>query len=258
MSNPEEVLFPRRKERFEDRRKEGDQRKLADEFFDQRTLLAISALVTQGQFELLDFPIMTGKEGGVFRASGPGGYRAVKVYRIGNTVFRNLPLYALEELRKEASGHNHARMIFGWTRREHTILRQLAMAGVPCPEPYGYLRNVLVMELIGTNGFPAPRLQDATVDDAELLYSDLVALLRKMVHVAKLVHGDLSPYNVLYQEGHPVLIDVAQSIPIEHPAARALLVRDITHFARYLQKLGVDTSPERFQAALDAEPAAAE
>ncbi|MCI4330633.1 MAG: serine protein kinase RIO [Thermoplasmata archaeon] len=256
MSNPEEVMFPRRKERFEDRRKEGDQRKLADEFFDHRTLLAISALITQGQFEALDFPIMTGKEGGVFRASGAGGYRAVKVYRIGNTIFRNLPAYALEELRREASGANHARMIYGWTRREHTVLRRLAAAGVPCPEPYGYLRNILVMQFVGTDGLAAPRLQDVPIDDPERLYVDLLLLVRKLVYDAKLVHGDLSPYNILFHDGHPVLIDVAQSVPVEHPAARGLLVRDITHFARYLQKLGVDTSPERFQAAVDELPAA--
>jgi RIO kinase 1 len=257
MTNPEEVLFPRRKERFEDRRKEASQRKLADEFFDQRTLLAISALITQGQFEAIDYPIMTGKEGGVFRASGAGGFRAVKVYRIGNTIFRNLPAYALEELRREASGANHARMIYGWTRREHTVLRRLAAAGVPCPEPYGYLRNVLVMQFIGTaEGFPAPRLHDATIPDPDRLYNDLLTLIRTMVFQAKLVHGDLSPYNVLYHEGRPILIDVAQAVPIEHPQARALLVRDITHFARYLQKLGVDTSPERLQAAVDAVPVA--
>ena len=254
MVRPEEVMFPTRKERFEDRRKERQQRKLSDEFFDHAPLLAISRLVTQGQFDSLDFPISTGKEGGVFRASGAGGFRAVKVYRIGNAVFRHLPPYAVEQLRREASAHNYARLIYAWTRREHTILRQLRRARVRCPEPSGYFRYVLVMDFIGNaEGLPSPPLQEAVVADPTALYLDLVEQIRRMVVDAKLVHGDLSPYNVLWHEETPVLIDVAQAVASDHPIARSLLERDVIHFARYLKRLGVDTRPETFLEAVGAD-----
>ena len=254
MPDPEEVLFPTRKERFEDRRKERHQRKLVDEFFDHATLLAISRLVTQGQFDSLDYPISTGKEGGVFRASSGAGFRAVKVYRIGNAVFRHLPPYAVEELRRESSAKNYSRLIYAWTRREHTILRRLRAGGVRCPDPYGYIRNVLVMDFIGNaEGLPSPPLNEAVVADPTTLYHDLVDQIRRMVIEVKLVHGDLSPYNVLWHEDQPVLIDVAQAIPAEHPAARGLLERDVGNFAKYLMKLGVDTTPESFLAAVGAD-----
>ncbi len=247
-------MFPSRKERFEDRRKERQQRKLVDEFFDHATLLAISHLVTQGQFDTLDYPISTGKEGGVFRASGRAGFRAVKVYRIGNAVFRRLPAYAVEELRREGSVHNYPRMIYAWTRREHSVLRRLRAAGVRCPEPSGYFRNVLVMDFIGTpEGLPSPPLQEVVVGDPDALYRDLVDQVRRMVVDAKLVHGDLSPYNVLWHEETPVLIDVASAVASDHPIARSLLERDVGHFARYLKRLGVDTSPSTFLAAVGAE-----
>ncbi|MFI5417506.1 MAG: serine protein kinase RIO [Candidatus Lutacidiplasmatales archaeon] len=247
MPNASETFFPTKPERKEERRKETRDRKLLDEFFDHPTLLAISRLVTQGQFLQLDYPISTGKEGGVFRATTEGGgFRAVKVYRIGNAVLRHLPAYALEELKHTASLSNYARLIYAWTRREHTVLRKMREAEVRCPETYGYLRNVLVMEFIGTGELPAPRLRDAVVEDLESLYRSLTAQLYRMVVDAKLVHGDLSPYNVLYHEGAPVLIDVAQAIATDHPQARALHERDCAHFARYLEKLGVDTSPEEF------------
>lgn len=245
MTRAERLLFPKR-ERVADRRKEGQQRKLLDEFFDHATLVAISRLITQGQFEALDYPVSTGKEGGVFRASSPEGFRAVKVYRIGNAVFRRLPAYALEELKRESSERNYARLVFAWTRREHTILRRLRAAGVSCPEGYGYLRNVLVMEFIGTDGLPAPRLIDAHVADPAALVTDLAAEIRRMVVGARLVHGDLSPYNVLFHENRPVLIDVAQSVGVDHPQARTLLKRDSDHFARYLKKLGADVDPMAF------------
>jgi RIO kinase 1 len=243
---PEELLFPRQKERFEDRRKEREQRKLLDEFFDHPTLLAISRLVGRGVFDAIDFPISTGKEGGVFRASAGDGFRAVKVYRIGNSVFRRLPAHVMEELRRESSERNFGRLISAWTRREHTILRRLTEAGVRVPEPHAYVRNVLVMEFVGEGGIPAPRLKDTTIEDTSRFYDDFVQQVRRMVSDAGLVHGDLSPYNVLVREDRPVLIDVAQAIPREHPQARVLLERDARHFSRYFEKLEVPTSFERF------------
>jgi RIO kinase 1 len=248
MPRPEEILYPTTKERFEDRRKEGEQRRLRGEFFDHSTLLAVSRLVTQGQFDALDYPIATGKEGGVFRATSGETFRAVKVYRIGNSIFRRLPPYAIEELRKEASDRNFAGLVFAWTRREHTILRRLYAAGVRVPQPYGYRRNVLVMDFIGTEGIAAPRLKESVVSDPAQLYEDLVTQVRRMVVDAHLVHGDLSPYNILLAQDLPVLIDVAQSISSLHPQAKTLLARDIANFAKYFRRLGLKSDArEMFQ-----------
>jgi RIO kinase 1 len=241
----EDLIFPRR-ERVEDRRKELDQRKLLDEFFDHGTLLAVSRLVNQGLFDVLDHPIASGKEGGVFRASKGSEYRAVKIYRISNTMFRRLPAYALEELRREASVRNYGGLIFAWTRREHTILGRLAEAGVRAPRPFGHYRNILVMEYIGTAEGAAPRLKDVPIDDPRKLYEQLVVEFGRMVRVAKLVHGDLSPYNTLYHDGQVVVIDVAQSVRSTHPEARQLLERDITNFAKFLGRLGFEVDPAEF------------
>lgn len=233
-------MFPSRKERFEDRRRDRDQRKLRDEFFDHRTLLAVSHLITQGQFEALDYPVSTGKEGGVFRATSPEGFRAVKIYRISNTVFRTLPPHVLEEFRREASERNFGRLVSAWTRREHTVLLRSHDAGVRVPLPYAYFRNVLVMEFIGEGGVASPRLLDAAVAEPAGVLVDLLEQVRRMVVVAKLVHGDLSPYNVLYHQGRCVLIDVAQAIPVAHPQAPALLERDLKNFARFFRRAGAE------------------
>jgi RIO kinase 1 len=252
MPRPEEVVFPRH-ERVEDRRKERSHRKLLDEFFDRATLLAVSRLVNRGLFDSVDYPISTGKEGGVFRATKGAEFRAVKIYRISNTAFRHLPAYALEELRREASLRNYGGLIFAWTRREHTILGRLRDAGVRAPLPYGHYRNVLVMEYIGTKDGAAPRLRDALVEDPEALYQDLVLQIGRMVREAKLVHGDLSPYNTLYFDGRVVLIDVAQSIAVEHPDARRLLERDLVNFSKFLTRLGRPVEPEEFLRAVGAD-----
>jgi RIO kinase 1 len=257
MPRAEELVFPSRRERWEDRRKEAMHRKLLDEFFDRATLLAVSRLITQGMFDAVDFPIATGKEGGVFRASRGGEYRAVKIYRIGNTTFRHLPPYALEELREQTSVRNYGGLILGWTRREHTILGRLTEAGVRVPRPYGHLRNVLVMEFIGDERGAAPRLKDAVVDDPAALYEDLVAQIRTMLVGAKLVHGDLSPFNTLYWGDRVVLIDVAQAVRSDHPQAAALLERDITNYAKFMRRLGYSVEPKEFLAAIGGDRLAA-
>jgi len=247
MPRPHDVVFPQRRERQEDRRKEEQHRKLLDEFFDHSTLLAVSRLVNRGLFDAVDYPISTGKEGGVFRATAGAGFRAVKVYRVSNTVFRHLPDYTLASLRRESSVKNFGGLIFAWTRREHTILGRLAEAEVRAPRPFGHFRNVLVMEFIGNaEGLAAPRLIDAVVDDPATLYEDLVREIGRMARTARLVHGDLSPYNVLFHEGHPVLIDVAQAVGAEHPEARRLMERDVGNFAKYLERIGYSVEPSDF------------
>ncbi len=257
MPRADQLVFPSRRERWEDRRKEGTHRKLLDEFFDHPTLLAVSRLVNQGLLDSVDFPISTGKEGGVFRATRGTEYRAVKIYRIGNTTFRHLPPYALEELRQQTSVRNFGGLIVGWTRREHTILSRLADAGVRAPHPYGHLRNVLVMEFIGDERGAAPRLKDAVVEDPAALYEDLVAQIRAMLTGAGLVHGDLSPYNTLYWQDRVVLIDVAQAIRSDHPQAKALLERDLTHYAKFIGRLGYPVDPSDFLSAVGGDRLAA-
>lgn len=253
MPRPDDVVFPRRRERFEDRRKEGDQRKLLDQFFDHSTLLAVSRLITRGAFDQIDHPISVGKEGGVFRATKGPDLRAIKIYRISNSTFRHLPPYALDALRREASARNFGGLIFAWTRREHTILGRLREAGVPVPVPFVHFRNVLVMEFIGNADGAAGRLKDAVVDDPNALYGQLVAAIGGMVRKAGLVHGDLSPYNTLYFDGRPVIIDVAQSVPTDHPQAKELLRRDIDHYARFLERLGADVDAHEFFRAVGGE-----
>ena len=246
MPRGEELLYPSKRERFEDRRKESQQRKLVDTFFDHATLLTVSRLITEGQFDALDSPISTGKEGGVFRATKGAELRAVKIYRIGNTSYRRLPAYALDDLRRETSARNFTGLIMAWTRREHTILTRLTDAGVRVPRPYAHHRNVLVMEFIGNAEGAAPRLRDVPIDDPHALYEELVRQIGMMLTKTHLVHGDLSPWNMLYFEDRPVMIDVGQAIRSDHPEARRLLLRDLEHFARFLTQLGHEVSTEEF------------
>jgi RIO kinase 1 len=243
MPRLEDVVFPRR-ERKEDRRKEVAHRDVVDEVFDRPTLLAVSRLVTAGHFNEVDYSVSTGKEANVFRVSGPQGYRALKVYRISNSIFRGLPPWALQEIRESVGGASFQKMVFAWAHREYTSLQKCHGAGVPVPTPIAQVRNLLLMEFIGVEGLPSPPMVKAVLDDPTLVCQEVAQASRLMVEKAELVHGDLSPFNVLYHQGHAVVIDVGQVLRADHPQARQMLQRDATNFARYFRKLGVETGPE--------------
>lgn len=247
MPNIEEALFPRRKERVEDRRKERAHRDVMDSVFDRVTLLAISRLVTHGFLTQVDHSIATGKEANVFRVSSAEGARALKIYRISNSTFRHLPAYALEELRREVGGKSFGRLIFAWCRREYNALAVCHQAGVPVPRPFTSYRNLLLMEFVGdTAGRPAPPMIRSVIADPAVTADEVAAGSHAMVAGAKLVHGDLSPYNILYHEGHPVFIDVGQTLPSSHPQAGDLLRRDSLNLVRYFRHLGVDLEPDDY------------
>jgi len=63
--------------------------------------------------------------------------------------------------------------------------------------------------------------------------------VRRMFHVCKLVHADLSEYNILYHEEHLWIIDVSQSVEHNHPAAFDFLRNDIKNIEDFFGRLGV-------------------
>ncbi|MEO8841604.1 MAG: RIO1 family regulatory kinase/ATPase, partial [Kofleriaceae bacterium] len=86
-----------------------------------------------------------------------------------------------------------------WKSAEADALYKLAASDVRVPQPLMFYEGVLLMELVlDSEGRPAPRLIDVAIErDAALgIYADLVAQIISML-CCDLIHGDLSPYNIL-------------------------------------------------------------
>jgi len=64
-------------------------------------------------------------------------------------------------------------------------------------------------------------------------------VVRRMFHVCKLVHADLSEYNIMYHEEHLWIIDVSQSVEHDHPSAFDFLRNDIKNVEDFFGRLGV-------------------
>jgi RIO kinase 1 len=232
--------FEREIESWKIRIKDDNDRKIYDEVFDKQTLLTIYKLFSDGVFDIIDFPIATGKEGNVFRANTRSGhFLAVKIYRISNATFKDISRYILGDPRFKNEPKRFPDVIFAWARKEYKNLERFIQAGVRVPNPIALHRNVLVMEYIGDETAPARMLKDVEVEDPDRLARYLLECIHKAYRIGGIVHGDLSEYNVLMPSDGPVIIDVAQAVLKDHWMARDLLERDIKNVARYFRKFDV-------------------
>ena len=91
----------------------------------------------------------------------------------------------------------------------------------------------------------SPRLKDAELQiplsSYSDLYQELILTVRKMYHECKLVHADLSEYNILYHDSHLYIIDVSQSVEHDHPHAFDFLRNDVKNTEEYFARRGVAT-----------------
>ena len=135
-------------------------------------------------------------------------------------------------------------MVRTWAEKEMRNLTRLRAAGIPCPEPIILRSHVLVMDFIGHNGFPAPLLKDANISDsrARELYLRCVRIMRDLYWKARLVHADLSEFNILYNapENLMYVIDVSQSVEHDHPSSLLFLRKDCTNINEFFRKHGVN------------------
>ncbi len=134
-----------------------------------------------------------------------------------------------------------------WLEYEYQTMQRLHTAGVDVPRPLKRGENAILMEYIGDAVMPAPPLSHIALDPAEAprLYGRLLDNLEAML-AAQVVHGDLSPYNVLYWHGRLSIIDFPQVVdPNNNPDAYAIFRRDVERLCEYFERWGVASQPAR-------------
>jgi RIO kinase 1 len=101
------------------------------------------------------------------------------------------------------------------------------------PQPMIQRKNILIMEFIGEDGLPSPELRQIRITQPATKFRQIIENVNILYTKAGLVHGDLSEYNILVKDSELVIIDVGQSVVIDHPMALELLTNDINNISNY-------------------------
>ncbi|MBR9679547.1 MAG: serine protein kinase RIO [Candidatus Altiarchaeota archaeon] len=197
--------------------------------FDRPTLFTLQDLYHKRIFSDIGGEVASGKEARVFVAYNDT-LIALKIYRIEAAVFENIWPYIRGDPRFYKLGKNRRRVISEWVKKEYRNLTRLHSAGVRVPIPLIFRKNVLAMEFIGDKG--AARLLKDT-GSVQGMFEIIFDYMIRSYQIAKLVHGDLSEYNIMVWKNKPVVIDVAQSVDIRHPMAQEFLERDIKNIHKF-------------------------
>lgn len=239
----------------EERRHEEEQRMLTkdvssdravmEEVFDRATLMVIYDLLNEGIIDEVYGVIQAGKESRVYWAKDREDKElALKIYLTVSGEFRKGMLKYIEgDPRFKGVKRDTRSLIFTWAQKEFKNLAQAAEAEVRVPAPIAVKKNVLVMEFIGEDGMRAPSMKELPPENLEETYQKLLTQVKRLYQKAKLVHGDLSEYNIMLWKGEPVIFDLSQAVPLSHPLADELLTRDLTNMNKYFRRQGMDVLP---------------
>ncbi|MCL7034110.1 hypothetical protein MKW94_004317 [Papaver nudicaule] len=219
-------------------------RATVEQAIDPRTRMVLFKMLNRGIFNDINGCISTGKEANVYHATKDDGQEfAIKVYKTSVLVFKDRDRYVQGDYRFRHGycKHNPRKMVKTWAEKEMRNLMRLKAAGIRCPTPILLRLHVLVMEFIGKSGWAAPRLKDADLSEDKMRegYVQMIMVMRNLYQKCKLVHGDLSEYNILYYEGNLHIIDVSQSVDLDHPHALDFLREDCVHVSEFFKKNGV-------------------
>ncbi|MBS1193336.1 MAG: kinase family protein [Methanomicrobia archaeon] len=228
------------------RLKDSDDKNVQDAVFDRRTLMDLYSLASKGVIDSLGGSVCTGKEANIFRAMAGEKELALKIYRISTSNFNSMQDYLQGDPRFSSVRGTKRAIVSAWTRKEFRNLSRAEEVGIPVPHPIAMKENILVMDLIAVEGQVAPTLKDVNLEqeEARAVYEKIMHYISLLYNRAQLVHADLSEFNILYRQEGPVIIDMGQSVTLDHPQARRFLERDIANVSHYFRKKYSLGSPE--------------
>lgn len=206
--------------------------------------------------------LQSGKEAEVFLVRYGERIVAAKVYKDkSQRSFKNKSAYqegrAVRNTRDQRAMNRRSRFGKGaeedaWKSAEADALYRLHAAEVRVPTPVLFFEGVLLMELVvDASGVTARRLIDTqlSVEDANAAYHDMLTQLVRML-ACDLIHGDLSPYNVLWGAGGATIIDFPQIVSAaQNSNSERFFLRDAENILGYFRAVDARLDARRSDAA---------
>lgn len=237
------------------------------DFHEPEEYSAFAFFVAEGVISACGPVLKQGKEACVYRC--PTGETtdsreiAVKVYKnIEHRSFKAMSGYLQGRFMEAGISRRDTMHILStpsvlqafWVDSEFSVMQRLHDEGLPVPRPVAKGTTALAMEFIYADGTfeAAPRLRDFRCgrEERREIKSTLLYAIKDMLNL-DIIHGDLSPYNVLVSNGKPVIIDFPQAVDVRYNSrGQAMLERDILNICRYCPDPQI--SPEHEAAELTA------
>jgi len=220
----------------------------------------LDEFVERGLITRVHAQLTSGKEGTVYccraHPSTRRRFLAAKVYRQhaessykwSATYFEGRErVLKARTLRAIKSGTAFGKVVASglWIGAEYDALQRLSAVGASTPAPVALGERALLMEYIGNGAGPAPQLHGVDLDreGAERAFSQIMSDIARMLR-HHLVHGDLSPYNILIWKEEARIIDLPQAVDARfNHAAQELLQRDIENISRFFAKHDIAADP---------------
>jgi RIO kinase 1 len=173
----------------------------------------------------------------VYRPRDRRSFRSNSAYREGRVILNARDARAVRK--KTSYGREVEEAL--WMHHELETLRSLYPVGADVPLVVAAGEEAILMQYLGDEEAAAPQLRDVrlTRDEAMAGWNRLLENVEIML-AHNVIHGDLSPFNVLWWQGRPWVIDLPQAIdPRTNRNAQSFLARDVENLARYFARLGV-------------------
>ena len=206
----------------------------------------LDSLLEEGIIDEILGRLKSGKEADVFRVVYRGEIVAAKLYKDReqrsfkhNTAYkegRKVRNTRTQRAIDKGSRFGRDEAEDAWKSSEADTLHILHAHGVRVPTPVMFYGGVLLMQLVtDAEGGIAPRLIEAPigVEQAGPLYRDIRRQIVGML-CCDLIHGDLSPYNVLLGAAGPTIIDFPQTLSAAHNSqSESFFRRDFDNIFRF-------------------------
>lgn len=225
----------------------------SDLAFDEPTRLVLYKFISNEIIERYGGIISTGKEAVILHAESSPNYQGeivlpaecgIKVFKTTLNEFKQRDVFIKDDyrFRDRFNKQNSRKVIYMWAEKEERNLRRMQNFGVNCPTIIARKKNVIVMSFIGVNQIPAPKLKEADLNATKMTsaYHEVVGVMHRLYNDVKLVHGDLSEYNILWHNNQCYFIDVAQSVEPSHASALQFLMCDCDRISNFFTQQGVD------------------
>lgn len=190
--------------------------------FSGLSLYSLYLLVESGQVNAIGKKMGEGKESLVYNCISKQREAVIKFHRLGYQSFKKV-------VEKRDYGNlNFLVLSIRSAKREFSSLRKLR--GLAVPEAYAWEGNAVLMQLID-----AKELVKVKVENPEELLEAIIEEVAKFYRRG-VIHGDLSPFNILVNENSFWIIDFPQSLEVGEKNWREILLRDIENLLRYFSR----------------------